>query len=173
MFQATLEAAEGPQRVSKSQTNVDSLLEVLTRLGMMTERRQRLLEVRRRLLVGRARECFGPGLPEIGQRLVPDFAANGVMGQPLYMLREAVTVKRLDRVDDPGVKIAPTVLQEAAVGDIVREGMLEGVLEVGKEARLVQELGGLEVREPLTNGILGHVRDGLQECQGYVFSDNG
>ena len=37
------------------------------------------------------------------------------------------------------------LLEEAPVGDLVRERVLEGVFEVREEARLVEELGGLEV----------------------------
>jgi hypothetical protein len=43
----------------------------------------------------------------------------------------------------------PALLQEAAVGDLMGKGVLEGVLAVGKEARLVEELGGLEVVQAL------------------------
>ena len=43
---------------------------------------------------------------------------------------------------------APPLQQETAVGHLVGEGVLEGVRELGEEARLVEELGRLEVREP-------------------------
>jgi hypothetical protein len=48
-------------------------------------------------------------------------------------------------VDDLGVERTPTVLEKAAVGNLVRERVLESVLEIGEEARLIQELGPLEV----------------------------
>ena len=44
------------------------------------------------------------------------------------------------------VQGAPPLLEQAAVGDLVRERVLEGVLEVGEQARLVEELRGLQVR---------------------------
>ena len=70
------------------------------------------------------------------------------MGQTLDMLRETIAVKALDRGDDPGVERTPTLVQQAAVGDVVRERVFERVLEVRKETRLVEELGGLEVIQP-------------------------
>ena len=56
---------------------------------------------------------------------------------------------------------APAPLKHACVGDLVGERVLERVLEIGKEARLVQELGGLEVAQFPAKIILGRVRDGL------------
>jgi hypothetical protein len=45
------------------------------------------------------------------------------------------------------VKGAPPLFQEALVGHLVGEGVLEGVLKVGEEPGLVEELGGLELAE--------------------------
>ena len=44
-------------------------------------------------------------------------------------------------LDDPRVQGAPPLLEETAVGHFLREGVLEGVLALGKELGLVQELG--------------------------------
>ena len=68
---------------------------------------------------------------------------------------------------------APALLEHAAVGDLVGERVLEGVLEIREEARLVQELGRLEVAEPPAKVVLGHVRDGLQERERHVLPDDG
>src|SRR5215475_4892460 len=54
----------------------------------------------------------------------------------------------------------------------VGEGVLERVFEVGKEIRLVQELGGLEVHEAGSNGLLSVLGDGLQEREGNLASDD-
>jgi hypothetical protein len=40
---------------------------------------------------------------------------------------------------------APPLLQEATVGDLMGESMLESEFALGEEARLVEELGGLQV----------------------------
>jgi hypothetical protein len=109
--------------------------------------RKRLLETGRRLSVGRACEGLGAGLTEVGNRLLPQLAPDGVVGQPLDLFGWALGVKRLDGVDDPGVERAPAVLEHASVGDLGGEHVLEGVLEIREEPRLVEELGGLEVGE--------------------------
>jgi hypothetical protein len=45
----------------------------------------------------------------------------------------------------------------------VGEGVLEGILTLWKEHRLVQELGGLEVRQAAMERRLGEVGDRLQQ----------
>ena len=100
-----------------------------------------------RLPVGRARHRLRAGLAEIGDGLLPHLAPERVVGQALDVLGEPVGVEALDGLDDPGVERAPALLEQAAVGHLVGERVLEGVLEVGEEARLVEELGGLEVGE--------------------------
>jgi hypothetical protein len=55
----------------------------------------------------------------------------------------------------------PPLLEQTAVGHLVGQGMLEGVFALWKEARLVEELGGLEVCEATLQTRFG--RDGLQE----------
>ena len=80
------------------------------------------------------------------------------MGEPLDLLAEAVSVERLDRLDDPRVERAAPLLQQAAVGDLVRERVLEGVLEIREQPRLVEELGRLELGEPAAQRVLGLAR---------------
>ena len=68
--------------------------------------------------------------------------------EPLNLLAEAIRVYPLDRTDELRVKDPAALLQQGAVGDLVGERVLEGVLEIGKEARLVEELGGPESVDP-------------------------
>src|SRR5262249_20349618 len=82
-------------------------------------------------------------------------------------------IERLDGVDNPAVEQTPPVLEHVAVGNIMGERMLEGVLDIWKEARLVEELGGLEVGEPPANALLGHVRDRVEQRQRHVLPDDG
>ena len=64
-------------------------------------------------------------------------------------------MERLDRLDDPRVKLAAALLQQAAVGHLVRERVLERVLEIREEPGLVEELGGLQVVEPARSASSG------------------
>ena len=95
------------------------------------------------------------------------------MGEPLDLLAEAIAVERLDRVDDPRVKLVAAIVQESAVGDLVRERVLEGILEIRKQPGLVKELGGLQVVEAATDRLVGGVGDRLEQYQRHVLADDG
>ena len=89
-----------------------------------------------------------------------------MVGQPFDLLGQPVGIERLDGLDDAGVQRPPPLLQQAAVGHLVGEGVLEGVFELGEEARLVEELGGLQVGEAQAERLLGQLGDGLQQRRG-------
>jgi hypothetical protein len=55
----------------------------------------------------------------------------------------------------------------------VGEGVLEGILTLWKEHRLVQELGGLEVRQAAMERRFGKVGDGLQQRPWHLGADDG
>ena len=61
------------------------------------------------------------------------------------MLDQAVRIEPLDRLRDPAMVGATSVLEQTAVGHLVGEGVLEGVLQVREQARLVQKLGLVQV----------------------------
>ena len=94
------------------------------------------------------------------------------MRQPLDLLGQPVGIEPLDRRRDPTVKLAPTPLEEAPVGDLVREGVLEGVLEVGEEPGLVEELRGLQVGQRQPECGVGQLRDRLKLGEGDVLADH-
>ena len=83
------------------------------------------------------------------------------MGKRLDLPVEAIPMEHLDRVDDPRVQLAATLLQQAAVRDLVRERVLEGVFEIRKQSGLVNELGGLQVVQSATERLVGQVGDRL------------
>ncbi len=66
---APLEFSEWKECSSKVEAKIDGLLQRLVGLRQMRQGRQRLLEADDRLSIGRPREGFGSGLPEVGQRL--------------------------------------------------------------------------------------------------------
>ena len=55
---------------------------------------------------------------------------------------------------------APPLLEEAAVGHLVREGVLEGIDPLGDKACLVEELGRLQVGEAAVQYRLGQLGNG-------------
>jgi len=120
----------------------------------------------------RPRGRLETGLPEVGHGLLVQFAPHGVMSQAFDLLREPLRVQRLDRLHDASVQSSPPVLQDAPVGHLVRERMLEGVFEVREDARLVQELGGLKMTQSPTKVVLGRIGDYLQQREGHILPND-
>jgi len=86
-----------------------------------------------------------------------------MLGQALDLVGLSVPDERLDAIDNAGMQYPPPLLQEAAVGHFVGEGVLEGILAPGEEPCLVQELGRLEVHETTIQGVFWQLNNGLQQ----------
>ena len=142
-------------------------------LGQVREGLERLLEERHRLTERGAVIGLGAGLPAVGHGLVPHLAPQGMVGQAFDLLGHPLGRERLEGLDNAGVEHPPPLLQEAAVGHLVGQGMLEGVLALGKEARLVQELGRLQVRQATVERCLGQLGNGLEQGQGHLRANHG
>jgi hypothetical protein len=95
-----------------------------------------------------------------------------VVRQPLDVLLQPVRVEPFDGRDDPSVEPLAPLLEQGAVGDLVGERVLEGVLGIGKEARLVEELGRLQLREPPPHRLLRGVRHRPEQHEGNVLADD-
>src|SRR6266849_4730463 len=100
----------------------------------MREGSERLLEARYRFPVGGACGSLRSGLTEVGDGLVPDLAPEGMMSEAINLLSQPVGVLLFDRRHDPSVEDLSSVLEEARVGDLVGEGVLERVLQFGDES---------------------------------------
>ena len=117
--------------------------------------------------------ALAPRLPAIRQGLVPHLAPQGMVGQPFDLLGHPVPGERLQGLDDAGVQRPPPLLEETAVGHLVGQGVLEGVLELGEQLRLVEELGRLQVRQAVVQGLLGQLGNGLEQGQGHLRANDG
>ena len=137
------QVAERDERVPEVDADVDGQFGRLPGLGETPEGPERLLQVGNGLSVGGPRHGPKPGLAEIGDRLLPHLPAQGVVGQPLGLLGDALGREPLDGLGDAGVQGALPLVEQSPVRHFVRERVLERVLEVGKEPGLVEELRGL------------------------------
>ena len=151
---------------------VDGQLGRLPDLGEAAEGPERLLQVGEGLAVGRPRHGPEPRLAEIGDRLLPQLPAQGVVGQPLGLLGDALGREPLDGLGDAGVQGALPVVEQPLVRHLVRERVLERVLEVRKEPGLVEELRGLEVGELGAHLGLRRVGNGQEQREGHVLADD-
>ena len=142
-------------------------------LGQVREGLEGLLEGGHGLAERGAVPGSGAGLLAVGHGLVPHLAPQGMVRQAFDLLGRPVPGERLQGLDDAGVQHPPPLLQETAVGHLVRQGVLEGVLTLGEEPRFVEELGRLEMREATMQRRLGPLGDGLQQGQRHVGADDG
>ena len=85
--------------------------------------------------------------PRPGRRVRGSRTGRPIMAA-LDLLGQALGRECLQRLNNPAVKDTAPLLEEAAVGHLVREGVLEGVFDLGEEACFVEELGGLQAAEP-------------------------
>ena len=89
-----------------------------------------------------------------------------MVGDPLDVLSEAIRVERLECVDDPAVQHAPSLLNEARVGHLVGQRVLEHVFDAREQARLVedlvQELARLKMGETAPQDIVGQLGHRLE-----------
>jgi len=166
------ELSQGIERVSQRAAEIDSLLMRVATFRELGQDMQGLLIIRHGFAVGRARRGLDPGLPEVGHGFVPDLALQGMMGQPFDLVDQAVGREPLDDRNESGVQGTPPLLHEAPIGDLMGQGVLEGVGRFGKEAHLVEELGGLEVCEAALQGRLGQLGDSLQQGQRYLSAND-
>ena len=116
-------------------------------LREMLQRHQRLLEAPYRFPVGRARGGLGTGLTKVRKGFSPHLAPEGMVREAFNLFIQAVGIQPFDGLDNPGVEGAPTLLEQAAIGHLLRERVLERVFELRKQACLVEKLGGLQVGE--------------------------
>src|SRR4029450_7790440 len=113
---------------------IDRQIPGLIRLRKPLQSADGLLEPVYGLPVRRGGNGLQAGLPKICDRLAPRFATKRVVRQSFDVLAQPIRIEPLDRVHDLAVEIAPLVLEETAVGHVVSQSMLEGVLEVRKDA---------------------------------------
>ena len=115
----------------------------------------------------------GAGLLAEGHGLVPHLPPQGMVRQAFHLLGHAVPDEGLQGLDDAGMESAPPLLEQRLIGHLLSEDVLEGVLVLGEEARLIEELGRLEVRETVMQRRLGPLGHGLQQRHGDFGADDG
>ena len=68
-----------------------------------------------------------------------------MVGEPFDLLGHPSPSEGFQGHDDAGMEHPPPLLEQAPIGHLVGEGVLEGVFWLGKKACLVEELGGLQM----------------------------
>ena len=126
------------------------------------------------------RHRFPIGGPHIAALAGPLPVLHGLLGKAgLGSVMRQQFGLRLHRLGVRGQRLGqlrmialPRARQQRLIGHLLGQGVLEGVGTLRKEARLVEELGGLEVRQAAMQRRLGQLGDGLQQGQGHLGADD-
>src|SRR5262245_62771621 len=81
-------------------------------------------------------------------------------------------MKRFDCFDNLGVKVSATILQHAAVRDLLRDRVFEAVFQVWKQSSLVHELGSLQAVQPTTQRVIRQITDCPEQGERHAFADD-
>ena len=95
------------------------------------------------------------------------------MCEAVDLLGKTVGIEFLDRGDEAAVQGPASLVEEAGVRHLVGQRVLERVLEIRKEPRLVEKLGGLEIGQGAAQIVLVVVGDRLKERERHVPPDHG
>ena len=155
--------AERVEGVEEAQSQIDFLLERLRALGKMASASGL---ARGRPAPRGTRTGPRPWLRPRDRRRAPSSHSctpEGVAGKPLDLLGEAPGPRLLDRLERCARGARGAGPGASCVSDLQGQRVLERVLEIREERRLVQKLGGLQAREPAAEELLAGLRSRLEE----------
>jgi len=95
-----------------------------------------------------------------------------VVGETLDVVREPVGMAPLDRLDDPRVEDLALRRGHARVRDLVGERVPEGVLGLGRGARLGEKFRGLETGAGVAEHVLPDPGHRLDDRERHVLADH-
>jgi hypothetical protein len=127
---------------------------------------------RRRRGVSGGRDGLLTGCIEVSGGLRPLLATKRVMGEELGGLATTVARQLLQRLHRPRVQPPPPLLEEPCIGHLVSQRVLKSVLQCREGSGLVQEFGSLQIREVVSECLLGDLRNGLKNRIQDVLADD-
>jgi hypothetical protein len=95
-----------------------------------------------------------------------------MMGHTLDRLGDAVPGECLQGLDDTRVEGTPPLLEQAAIGDLLGEGVREGIRWGALHEELVKEFPRLELRELLLQHLLGEPTYRPEQREGDLLADD-
>ena len=139
--------AAGEIGLEQHQPQIDFLLPAFDRLGQIGEQAQCPFQLRGRLDHGRPVQREAPGFRPIRRRLVGNARLDVVMRQRSRRSRHDVGKAVFEHAGDLGMQELAPAAQQAVVGRVLHERVLEPVSGVGRRAALEDQLGGDELRK--------------------------
>ena len=95
-----------------------------------------------------------------------------MMSESFDVFRKALAIECCEGINDTAMQGAASLLEEASVGYLVGESVLEGVLEIREETPFVEEFSGLQSREAHSEVAFREVSDQCQQSRRHVLADH-
>jgi hypothetical protein len=130
--EALLVRSQWLQHASQREAELDGQHPGVAGLGQVREGLEGLLERGQRFAERGAVVGSSTGLLAVGHGLVPHLPPQRMVRQAFNLLGSPLGHERLKGLDNARVQPPPPFQQKAAVGHLVRQGMPEGVLLLGK-----------------------------------------
>jgi hypothetical protein len=90
--------------------------------------------------------------------------------QRFHLFGHAFPGDRLRGLDDAGMQRASPFLEQRFVGHLLGEGVPEGILPLGEQARLIEKLGPLKLCQTAVQHLRGAVGNSLERGQGHLMA---
>src|SRR5262245_14472642 len=145
--QGVVVAPERNQRDAQIEPHIDSLSQGVGCHGQPLQRLKRLLQKVDRCSIRRSSDLSLRGETKILCALVPRLGADRVTREALSLFARLIQLASLQRLEGAPMQGSSLLVQKARVRDFVCQRVLEAVLELGKQARLVEEFRGLQMHE--------------------------
>src|SRR5262252_3471936 len=113
---------------------------------------ERLIEGRDRFVSRGLGNGRSPCLPKVAEGLLPQLSPHRVMSELGCVLADPLGMLRFDRVDDSRVQCTTLVGEQARVGDLLGEHMLEAIEGLDARSPLVEELEAVQLAKMLLEG---------------------
>ena len=120
----------------------------------------------------RASSRLRAGQTKIVHGLLMQRALDGMMRKPVDLLAQAFFIQLLDGVDDTRMDFAAAFAKHPAIGNLLGQGVLEIVLQIGKHLRGEKKLAGLQSGEQGVEHVFRQPGDGPQQHQRDLLPNN-
>jgi hypothetical protein len=132
------------------------------------EHSQPLPEMADGFRMGRPLEGALAGPLPVADRLSVEPCLRVMVRQPFGLRRHVVGALGLEHLRNALMDLLPRALEQRLIGRLLNEGVLEGVFPLGKQPRLVEKLGVVQVGQATMQRLVGQIRQSVKEAPGDV-----
>ena len=107
--------------------------------------------------------CLPPSLEQIANRLLVEAGLGAMLRQQLWLCSREVGELIFQSGRYPRMNLLAPTAQQCAVGGVLHEGMLEGVLSIGRHPAPEDQFGAHKLLQRIIKAVLRHLSDGTDQ----------